>query len=290
MLVEKGLAALRNGSDIRGVALEGVEGERVNLTPEAARQLAKGFATWLSHKLDKDVSTLTVAVGRDPRLSGAAIIETVADELAALGIRVLDCGLATTPAMFMSCIFEEFKADGSIMVTASHLPWNRNGLKFFTAEGGVEASDIVAITEYAEADELGPAEAPAAIEQADLISRYAAHLRSLITEKLGEPTPLAGLKIVVDAGNGSAGFFARDVLAPLGADVSASQFLRRPWHPSRARSRQTAPTWASSSKPTSTAPRPLTSMAARSTATPSWPLPRRSWPRTIRARRWSPTP
>lgn len=226
----KGLKALRNGSDIRGVALEGVPGEEVNLTPEAARSITKGFLRWLLARSGKACDQLIVALGRDSRLSGPAIVATVAEELLSHGVTVIDCGISTTPAMFMSCVFDEVSADASIMVTASHLPWNRNGLKFFTAEGGVEASDIVAITEYAEADELGPAEAPAAIEQADLISRYAAHLRSLITEKLGEPTPLAGLKIVVDAGNGSAGFFARDVLAPLGADVSASQFLEPDGH------------------------------------------------------------
>ena len=221
----RGLASLRNGSDIRGVALEGVAGEEVNLTPEAVRQLAQGFLRWASQRLSRPVESLRIAVGRDSRLSGPAIADSLMDELTKHGVHVLDCRLATTPAMFMSCVFEEVSADASIMVTASHLPWNRNGLKFFTADGGVESSDIVAITELAEAASPTLPTCDGEVEEVDLIDLYAAHLRSLICEQLGEVDPLAGLSIVVDAGNGAGGFYATQVLEPLGADVSASQFL-----------------------------------------------------------------
>lgn len=222
----KGLASLRNGSDIRGVALEGVAGEEVNLTTEAVCQLAKGFALWLSERLDKPVDQLAVAVGRDPRISGPAIATAFMETLCTYGVNVLDCGLATTPAMFMGCVFDEIETDGSVMITASHLPWNRNGLKFFTAEGGVESSDIVRITELAgESEGMARAEKPGVIEEVGLISLYAAHLRGIIVSQLGEGQPLAGLKVVVDAGNGSGGFFATKVLEPLGADIDASQFL-----------------------------------------------------------------
>ena len=54
-------------------------------------------------------------------------------------------GLASTPAMFMSTIFEEYQCDGAVMVTASHLPWNRNGMKFFSKEGGLNKGDIADI-------------------------------------------------------------------------------------------------------------------------------------------------
>ena len=48
----------------------------------------------------------------------------------------LDAGLATTPAMYMSTQFSDVNADGAFMITASHLPWNRNGMKFFMRHGG----------------------------------------------------------------------------------------------------------------------------------------------------------
>ena len=60
---------LQNGSDIRGVALEGIEGQNVNLTEQVAKDIGRGFALWLIKKTGK--KDLRVAVGRDSRLSGA---------------------------------------------------------------------------------------------------------------------------------------------------------------------------------------------------------------------------
>ena len=60
---------LQNGSDVRGVALDGVEGETANLTPEIIRPIGFAFARWLSEKKGKPVSELKVAVGHDSRLS-----------------------------------------------------------------------------------------------------------------------------------------------------------------------------------------------------------------------------
>jgi phosphomannomutase len=57
--------------------------------------------------------------------------------LASKGASIANCGLATTPAMFFSCVATGHQYDGGVMVTASHLPYNRNGLKFFTQYGGV---------------------------------------------------------------------------------------------------------------------------------------------------------
>lgn len=66
------------------------------------------------------------------------------------GANVVDCGLASTPAMFMTTITEQVKASASVMVTASHLPYNRNGLKFFTSKGGLDSKDIASILAIAE--------------------------------------------------------------------------------------------------------------------------------------------
>ena len=62
---------LQNGSDIRGVALEGIVGQTVNLTEEVCRNIGRGFALWLMNKVEK--RPLRVAVGRDSRLSGPAL-------------------------------------------------------------------------------------------------------------------------------------------------------------------------------------------------------------------------
>ena len=57
--------------------------------------------------------------------------------------------------MFMATLFDDIKADGGIMITASHLPFNRNGFKFFTKEGGLDKADISAILGYAQEAERG---------------------------------------------------------------------------------------------------------------------------------------
>ncbi|WP_040394344.1 phosphoglucomutase [Centipeda periodontii] len=216
---------LANGSDIRGVAVPGVPDEPVTLTPEAANRIAAGFVRLLTEKTGKTPAELQIAVGHDSRISALAIKDCVLTGLTHTGAHGIDCVLASTPAMFMSTIFEDTAADGSIMITASHLPYNRNGLKFFTAEGGADKADIQKILAYAAETE----EAHGTLDHVlkfDLIGRYSEHLANKIRTALGAAEkPLSGMHIVVDAGNGAGGFFAGRILTPLGADTTGSQFL-----------------------------------------------------------------
>ncbi|MBQ2306179.1 MAG: phosphomannomutase/phosphoglucomutase, partial [Clostridia bacterium] len=85
---------LQNGSDVRGVALEGIEGQSVNLTAEAAGMIAAAFVLWLRKKTGKN--ELTIAVGRDSRVSGPALAESVVKAMKARGVNVVNCGLAST--------------------------------------------------------------------------------------------------------------------------------------------------------------------------------------------------
>ena len=215
---------LQNGSDIRGVALAGVPGEPVNLTPHAVTDLAAAFVLWIQRKTGLSPKEIDVSVGSDSRFSGPKLREAAMTGILSTGASCADCGMASTPAMFMSTIFESAKFTGAIMITASHLPWNRNGMKFFLSSGGLEKSDISEIIEIAEAER--EVEPRGKRRSFDMITPYAAHLASVIRAGIDDgETPLTGFKIAVDAGNGAAGFFAEKVLAPLGADVSGSQFL-----------------------------------------------------------------
>jgi phosphomannomutase len=220
---------LQNGSDIRGVALEGVAGESVNLTPEVAYRLGQAFVSWLSTRLSKATTELIVSVGRDSRLSGPALRDGLAEGMMSLGARVFDFAIASTPAMFMSTVTDGYHCDGAIMLTASHLPFNRNGLKFFTAEGGLNKPDITAILTLAEQNNFSATESKGKIEERDFISVYSDGLVQKIRESVNHAEnydqPLKGLHIVVDAGNGAGGFYASKVLEPLGADTAGSQFL-----------------------------------------------------------------
>ena len=218
---------LQNGSDVRGVALEGVAGEAVNLTAEIVRPIGFAFAQWLAEKTGKPVSKLKVAVGHDSRLSADMIKTAVFQGLEKAGCKEIgDSGLSSTPAMFMATVFENHAYDGSIMLTASHLPFNRNGLKFFTRDGGLEKADIKKILTLATETGTFDAPAPSTARKINLMDDYAASLVSNIRKGAGQgDTPLAGLKIVVDAGNGAGGYFVEKVIKPLGADTTGSQFL-----------------------------------------------------------------
>ena len=222
----KNYKSLQNGSDIRGVALKLEGGKDVNLTANAAADLAQAFCVWLSRKNNCSIGELTVALGRDCRLTGEALQNECMKRLSENGVKVLDCSMASTPAMFMATKF--YDADGSIMFTASHLPKERNGLKFFDKNGGLEHEDISEIIAIAENLEASAEEKGVPVQSINLMDQYCAHLRKIICEKLDsdeQSKPLSGLHVVVDAGNGCGGFFAEKVLKTLGADIGGSQFL-----------------------------------------------------------------
>ena len=216
----------KSGTDIRGVACEGVPGEEVNLTDEAVAAMTAGFLLWVEDKVGKKSDELTVAVGRDCRVSGERIAKTVIATLLSAGAHVYDCGLSSTPSMFMTTV--DFGCDASVQITASHHPFNRNGLKFFVREGGLDHGDITAILEHAQNGDLPAPSDKGSVEQVDYMSRYCARLRDMIKQGVNAEDyehPLKGFKIVVDAGNGAGGFYTSGVLEPLGADTTGSVYL-----------------------------------------------------------------
>ncbi len=219
------LKKLQNGSDIRGVAMEGVENEPITLSPEAVYALARGFQLFLQAKTNKEV--IRIAIGHDSRLTKDVLKNAICESLKNGGCEVIDCGLASTPSMFMSTIFDQFNTDGAIMITASHLPFNRNGMKFFSKEGGLDKNDISQIIENADTPEQ--TKTTGRIIKQNLIASYSAFLVNKIREEVNHSehfeTPLKGMKIVVDAGNGAGGFYVEQVLQPLGANTHGSQFL-----------------------------------------------------------------
>ncbi len=213
---------LQNGSDIRGIALEGIEGQHVNLTEQAARDIGRGFAVWLKEKTGK--TDIRVAVGRDSRLSGEDLSYWLSEALVKEGIWVTDFGMASTPAMFMSTVTEGYNFDGSVMITASHLPFNRNGFKFFTKDGGLESKNIKEIIAYAESDQTTGI-GGGCYGKGEFMDVYGTILANKIRKATGLMQPLKGFRIVVDAGNGAGGFYVDKVLKPLGANTEGSRYL-----------------------------------------------------------------
>lgn len=216
-------AKLQNGSDIRGVALEGIEGQHINLTEQASRDIGRGFALWLMEKTGKK-ENIRVAVGRDSRLSGPALCSWICDAMVQQGLQVTDFGMASTPAMFMATVTAGYEFDGTVMITASHLPFNRNGFKFFTKDGGLEKADIKEILTYAASKQT--TSLPCGVLRNDsFMDTYGKILADKIRAATGSETPLKGFRIVVDAGNGAGGFYVDKVLKPLGANTDGSRFL-----------------------------------------------------------------
>ena len=204
------------GDDVRGVADAAAElSGRVALAPESVYWIGAGFRSWLG-------SDKPVAVGRAPRLTSEAIAESFVE-----GSRGVDAGAATTPAM-LETLLGDGDACGSVMVTASHLPPEYNGLKFFSKALGRglnkrEVKEVMAAAEAAAAAGARPDEAPTAEdawraaagfsgrkEAYRFMDPYVDKLRRTIIDVAGggDAKPLAGFKICVNAGNGAGGFFA----------------------------------------------------------------------------------
>lgn len=213
---------LKSGTDIRGVAVE-TENSPVELTDEAVFDLTAGFCLWLFEQGITKGSC--VSVGHDSRISAERIKGQVINALTAFGFEVQDCGLASTPAMFMTTV--DLDCEAAVQITASHHPFDRNGLKFFTKNGGLDGKDIERLIELSCGYEL-QATQKGTVTAVDYMSVYSKRLRDMICREVNAENydkPLEGYKIVVDAGNGVGGFYAEQVLRPLGADTTGSQFL-----------------------------------------------------------------
>ena len=213
---------LKSGSDIRGRAV----GEGAVITPEVCMAMGLAFARYVADKAGKPVNEVTIAIGRDSRISGPALLDAAAEGVMRAGASVLDFGLCTTPAMYMSIITPKFAPDASIMMTASHHPFDRNGMKFFLPDGGIDGKVITELLTMASA--LDPKAWPIAGTRKEIpfLPTYKQQLADRIRKGLDTDVakPLLGLHVVVDAGNGAGGFYA-DLLEELGAWIEGSQFL-----------------------------------------------------------------
>ncbi len=218
-MTKQQLYDLRNGTDIRGTAIADKD-DPVTLTDEAVERIGKAFFVWAARKTGK--RNLTIAVGCDSRLTSPHIASLIAKSVCACGGNAVLTGLSSTPSMFM-LLQSPFGADASFMVTASHLPYRKNGIKFFLKSGGLEGNDVQEVLAIA-ADNVFP-EGNGTISEKSYLSEYAEGLVDMVRKACGEEKPLAGKRIVVDAGNGAGGFYTEFVLKPLGADTTGSQFL-----------------------------------------------------------------
>lgn len=217
-MLDNSFSKLKNGSDIRGLA----SGSRIELTNEVVEKICHAFVRWLSDRYKISPEEITVAVGHDSRVSASRLKNVVINTIRSFGCNIYDCSLCSTPAMFMA--ISAIKCTASIEITASHLPPEKNGLKFFTSDGGLAPEDIENILNLAQRVPETLPQKSGSVRKMNLMGYYSEKLRNVIKEALGgnSDKPLKGMKIVIDAGNGAGGFFEKEVLKPLGADTEGS--------------------------------------------------------------------
>lgn len=209
------MTLIKSISGIRGT-IGGEPGE--NLTPLDAVKFASAYAKWLIESSGK--SNPVVVIGRDARISGAMIQSLVQNTLVGMGCNVIDLGLSTTPTVEVAVPLE--KADGGIILTASHNPKQWNALKLLNNKGeflnGVEGQKILDTAaaqdfNYTDVDTLGQV-----TTISDYIERHVQHVVQLpITKK--EAIKNMGLKIVVDGVNSTGGIAVPMLLKKLGVEV-----------------------------------------------------------------------
>lgn len=209
------MTLIKSISGIRGT-IGGNVGE--NLTPIDAVKFAAAYGTFLKNSLQKD--KLTVVIGRDARISGPMIHQLVMQTLIGLGINVIDLGLSTTPTVEVAVPLE--KADGGIILTASHNPKQWNALKLLNNKGeflsGAEGALILDIAEsdtfdFADVDSLGTI-----TEINDYMDR---HIDEVLNLKLVDVNAVKQrkFKVVVDGVNSSGGIVIPALLEKMGVEV-----------------------------------------------------------------------
>ena len=211
----KQMTLIKSISGIRGTIGGAVHD---NLTPLDAVRFASAYGAWLLERNQKG-KKCRVVIGRDARISGKMISSLVANTLVGLGIDVIDLGLSTTPTVEVLVPLE--KADGGVIVTASHNPRQWNALKllnergeFLNAKDGNRILELAAADEYlyAEVDDLGKYE-----KKKDGIER---HIAEVLKLKLVDAKAIreAGFKVVVDAVNSTGGLAIPSLLDALGVE------------------------------------------------------------------------
>ena len=209
------MALIKSISGIRGTIGGKID---ENLTPLDVVKFTSAFGTWLQNNNNK--KDLTIVVGRDARISGSMVNSLVTATLQGLGIHVVDLGLSTTPTV--EVMVPELKADGGIILTASHNPKEWNALKLLNEKGefitGENGTEVLALAEsqdfnYAQVDDLGT------YETRD--DGFDIHIQKILDLPMVDAEAIRAkkFKVVVDAVNSTGGIAIPQLLECFGCEV-----------------------------------------------------------------------
>ena len=166
--------------------------------------------------LDRAAGSPRILIGRDTRESGVWIEQALADGVTSLGAEVISAGIVPTPAIAYLTRTEGF--DAGIVISASHNPFEDNGIKIFSGRGEKLDEDFEGRIEAFVSEEAPVTEGAGTIgSDPDLGRHYIAHLRPLFPSA----GALAGSRIVVDCANGATAPIAPDLFRSMGLEVEA---------------------------------------------------------------------
>lgn len=210
------MSLIKSISGIRGT-IGGKVGD--NLTPVDTVKFAAAYGTWLKQQ-SKSEKTLVV-IGRDARISGDMVNKLVVATLQGVGIDVIDFGLSTTPTIEM--MVPEYKAQGGIILTASHNPKQWNALKLLNEEGEfVSGEDGKKILEIAETEAFDFVEVDYLGQYSEDKTGIAKHISKILEHKLVDVDAIkkAKFKVAIDAVNSTGGIAIPALLDKLGVEYT----------------------------------------------------------------------
>jgi len=197
------------GTDgVRGVA-------NSELTAELAFKLGKAGTYVLSKEKERPI----VLIGKDTRISGDMLEDVISAGILSMGGNVIKVGVLPTPGI--AYLVKHYKADAGVVISASHNPFEDNGIKFFNSDGFKLDDEIedeieniivrdIDVSSHITGDKLGRClEA-----DDDALEKYADFLKSTID------VDIKGMKIVLDCANGASYKVAEKVFKDLGAEVA----------------------------------------------------------------------
>ena len=191
-------------SIFRQYAIRGVWEKDV--TPEVVELLGRGYASFLLNSINKE--STKISVGWDARLHSPAIKDSFIKGITESGIDVIDLGMCPTPLQYYS--LHKFQLDGGVMITGSHNPPEFNGFKLSVGTGTIFGNAIQEIKKIIDAGNFKTGSGN--VEQYPVIDDYINFIKSKFES-------LSGIKVVVDAGNGTGGVVAPKIMKALGAEV-----------------------------------------------------------------------
>jgi len=174
-----------------------------DLTPEVVHQLGLGIGTYL-----KDRGKKLLSVGRDNRLSSESFSKALIKGLIETGAEVIDLGVVTTPLFYFSLHY--LNLDGGVMVTGSHNPPSFNGFKICEGKKAIYGEKIQEVRKIIEKGEF--ASGTGSLSSRSLIDDYIEAIKERIKIE-------RKLRVVIDAGNGTAGLIAPRLIRELGCEV-----------------------------------------------------------------------